>query len=118
MIRVQLNDLAAVLSCPEPEKNVTVERICTDSRQVRYGALFAALPGSRVDGHDFAAVAVQLGAVALLVNRRLDLDVPQLVVDDVLRALGIVANLVRERLDPTVVGITGSNGKTRSLIHI
>jgi UDP-N-acetylmuramoyl-tripeptide--D-alanyl-D-alanine ligase len=109
---MRLSELAAVLDCPVPQRDVTVDAIVSDSRRVDFGALFAALPGSQVDGHDFAPAAVQLGAVALLVNRRLDLDVPQLVVGDVLFALGRLAALLRQRLDPVVVGITGSNGKT------
>jgi UDP-N-acetylmuramoyl-tripeptide--D-alanyl-D-alanine ligase len=129
VIRLQLSEIAAALGCPapapqangragngQPAKEVVVDSIVTDSRKVDFGALFAALPGSQVDGHDFAPAAVKLGAVALLVERRLDLrderQVPQLVVDDVLRALGTLAALLRERLDPLVVGITGSNGKT------
>jgi len=112
MIRLPLDDIARVLGCPSQGHGVAVESIVIDSRQVHYGALFAALPGSNVDGHDFAESAVQLGAVALLVNRQLDLDVPQLVVDDVLLALGKIAGLLRKHLNPKVVGITGSNGKT------
>ena len=112
MIRLQLSELAAALGCPAPDHDVGVEAIVTDSRKVDYGSLFAALPGSQVDGHDFADAAVRLGAVALLVSRRLDLEVPQLVVDNVLEALGSLASLLRRRLDPVVVGITGSNGKT------
>lgn len=112
MIRLRLSELAEALGRPAPERDVGVEAIVTDSRKVDYGSLFAALPGSQVDGHDFARAAVRLGAVALLVNRRLDLDVPQLVVDDVLGALGRLAAFLRQRLDPVVVGITGSNGKT------
>lgn len=112
MIRLRLSELAAALGCPAPGRDVGVEAIVTDSRKVDYGALFAALPGSQTDGHDFAGAAVRLGAVALLVNRRLELEVPQLVVDDVLAALGKLAALLRGRLDPAVVGITGSNGKT------
>jgi UDP-N-acetylmuramoyl-tripeptide--D-alanyl-D-alanine ligase len=112
MIRMRLSELAAALDCPAPQRDVTIDAIVSDSRRVDYGALFAALPGSQVDGHDFAPAAVKLGAVALLVNRRLDLDVPQLVVADVLHALGRLAALLRQRLDPLVVGITGSNGKT------
>lgn len=112
MIRLKLSELAAALGCPAPERDVAVDAIVTDSRRADYGALFAALPGSQVDGHDFAPAAVQLGAVALLVSRPLDLAVPQLVVDDVLRALGRLAGMLRQRLDPVVVGITGSNGKT------
>lgn len=112
MIRMRLSELAIALGCPAPQSDVTIDAIVTDSRRVDYGALFAALPGSQVDGHEFAPAAVKLGAVALLVNRRLDLDVPQLVVADVLHALGRLAALLRQRLDPLVVGITGSNGKT------
>jgi UDP-N-acetylmuramoyl-tripeptide--D-alanyl-D-alanine ligase len=116
MMRLRLSELAAALGVtpaqPAGGRDVTVDAIVSDSRKVDFGALFAALPGSQVDGHDFASAAVKLGAVALLVQRRLELDVPQLVVDDVLRALGRLATLLRERLDPVVVGITGSNGKT------
>jgi UDP-N-acetylmuramoyl-tripeptide--D-alanyl-D-alanine ligase len=65
-----------------------------------------------VDGHDFAASAAGMGARALLVSRRVDAAVPQLVVEDVLSALGLIARMLRQRLDPVVVGITGSNGKT------
>jgi len=112
MIRMRLSEMAECLGCPAPGRDVTVDAIVADSRRVDYGTLFAALPGSQVDGHDFAGTAVQMGAVALLVNRRLELDVPQLVVPDVLRAMGQLAGLLRQRLDPVVVGITGSNGKT------
>jgi UDP-N-acetylmuramoyl-tripeptide--D-alanyl-D-alanine ligase len=112
MIPLKLSELAEVLGCEMPNRDAKVESVVTDSRKVHYGALFAALPGSQVDGHDFAPSAVNLGATALLVEHRLDLDIPQLVVPDVLRALGQVARLVRDRLDPIVIGITGSNGKT------
>jgi len=112
MIRLLLGELAGALDCSMPAGDVSVEDIVTDSRKVHHGTLFAALPGNNVDGHDYAAAAVKLGAAALLVNRPLDLDIPQLVVDDVLLSLGKLAAMLRERIDPTVVGITGSNGKT------
>lgn len=112
MIRLQLSEIAAVLNCPAPALDPVIGHIVTDSRKVRRGSLFAALPGSQVDGHDFAHVALKLGAAALLVSRPLELDAPQLVVPDVLLALGKIAALLRQRLDPQVVGITGSNGKT------
>lgn len=112
MIRLTLNELAGILDCPAPKRNAVVESITTDSRKVHHGTLFAALAGTQVDGHDYAVSAVRLGAVAVLVNRPLDLDIPQLVVTDVLVTLGKLARLLRDRLDPTVVGITGSNGKT------
>jgi UDP-N-acetylmuramoyl-tripeptide--D-alanyl-D-alanine ligase len=112
MIRFRLSELAAVLECETGEPDVTVESIVSDSRKVHYGALFAALPGSQVDGHEYAQSAMNLGASALLVNHRLDLEIPQLIVADVLHAMGQLARELRERLDPVVIGITGTNGKT------
>ena len=112
MIPLKLSDLAAGLRLPPPQRDPTIDAIVTDSRKVQYGCLFAALPGSRVNGVDFAPVAVETGAVALLVDRALDLPVPQLVVEDVLTALGRIAALLRRRAALQVVGITGSNGKT------
>lgn len=112
MITLELRDIAALIGCPVPEQNPLVEKIVTDSRKVRYGALFVAIDGSQVDGHDFAEAAVSLGAVAVLASRKLDLDVPVLVVDDAIRALGKIAAHIRRKIDPVVVGITGSNGKT------
>jgi UDP-N-acetylmuramoyl-tripeptide--D-alanyl-D-alanine ligase len=83
-----------------------------DSRKVTAGGLFVAFPGERVDGHDFAGAAVAAGAVAVLGNRPLP-GVPMLVVEDALTALGRLARAVRDRLpDLTVIGITGSSGKT------
>ena len=112
MIRLMLSELALELGCPLPTRDVAVENIATDSRKVHYGTLFAALPGNKVDGHDYAGPAAKLGAAALLVSRPVDLDVPQLLVDDVLKALGKLAAMLRRRINPTVIGITGSNGKT------
>ena len=89
--------------------------VVIDSRAVTPGAVFVALQGERVDGHDFAATAVAAGAGAVLVSSELDLDVPQLVVDDTLAGLATLATaLVAEALPGGLVtiGITGSSGKT------
>ncbi len=116
MIGRQLSELARVLDLAPPVQDVRIEAIETDSRKAAEGTLFAALPGTRVDGHDFAADAVERGAVALLLQQPLELasprPVPQLVVDDVLLALGSIAAYIRQQLNPVVAGITGSNGKT------
>jgi UDP-N-acetylmuramoyl-tripeptide--D-alanyl-D-alanine ligase len=88
--------------------------VVVDSRQATSGALFAALPGERVDGHDFAAAAARAGAAAVLAARPLpDAGVPVIVVPDVTTALGRLARAVLGRLPAmTVAGITGSSGKT------
>ncbi len=84
--------------------------VVTDSRQVEPGSLFVALPGERVDGHAFAAAAIRAGATAVLGTR--ELDVACLVVDDAAAGLGRLARSVVDRLDLTVVAVTGSSGKT------
>ncbi|MGH9265122.1 MAG: UDP-N-acetylmuramoyl-L-alanyl-D-glutamate--2,6-diaminopimelate ligase [Acidimicrobiales bacterium] len=78
------------------------------------GALFCCVPGTRADGHDFAPQAVAGGAVALLVQRFLDLDVPQVLVDDVRPAMARVAAALFDHPSRrmAVVGVTGTNGKT------
>lgn len=82
-----------------------------DSRAVGPGGLFLALPGERADGHDFAGMAVRAGAVAVLATR--ELEVPTVIVEDVLVALGRLARAVLDRLpDLTVLALTGSSGKT------
>jgi UDP-N-acetylmuramoyl-tripeptide--D-alanyl-D-alanine ligase len=76
------------------------------------GALFVALKGEQVDGHDFAPQAVARGAAGLLVGRQLPIDAPQVVVSDVLGALTACARVHRRRFAGPVVAVTGSNGKT------
>ena len=112
MIPLRLMELAQLLDCEAPAGEIEITSILTDSRKVVPGTLFAALPGEHFDGHDFVDAAVKLGASALLLERPVDSEAPQLVVENVLLALGKIAALMRERLDPSVVGITGSNGKT------
>ena len=96
------------------DATVRVTGIAHDSRAVRAGDLFACVRGDHHDGHDFAALAVEQGAVALVVEHVLDVSMPQLVVDDVRLAIGPVAAAVHGHPSTAmrVVGITGTNGKT------
>ena len=85
--------------------------VVIDSRQARPGSLFAALPGTRADGHDFAADAIAAGATAVLATR--PVGGPALIVPDVLAALAALARAVVDRLPGlTIAAITGSAGKT------
>ena len=86
--------------------------VSTDSRTLSAGSLFVALAGERFDGHDYVARASQNGASAALVERRVAVDVPQLVVADSKRALGIGAGVWRSRFSLPVIAVAGSNGKT------
>ncbi|MBA2698326.1 MAG: UDP-N-acetylmuramoyl-tripeptide--D-alanyl-D-alanine ligase [Nocardioidaceae bacterium] len=82
-----------------------------DSREVEPGGLFVAIDGQRVDGHDFAVAAVAAGASAALVSR--SVGVPAVQVDDVVAALGrLAAHVVAALPHLTVIGLTGSQGKT------
>jgi UDP-N-acetylmuramoyl-L-alanyl-D-glutamate--2,6-diaminopimelate ligase len=85
------------------------------------GALHVCVPGFTADGHDFAGAAVANGAAALVVERELDLDVPQLVVDSSRAAMAAAADAFygHPSRDLEVVGITGTNGKTTTafLMH-
>lgn len=92
--------------------DATVTAVTTDSRSAGRGALFAALRGERVDGHDFAPQVAAAGGAALLVQRELDSPLPQLVVPDVVVALGRIAAGLRSERTTTVLALTGSNGKT------
>jgi UDP-N-acetylmuramoyl-tripeptide--D-alanyl-D-alanine ligase len=94
---------------PDPQARVSGPAVI-DSREVQPGGLFAALPGERVDGHDFAPRAVGAGAAVVLAAR--PVGVPAIVVDDVQTALGMLAKHVIERLGTSVVALTGSSGKT------
>ena len=85
------------------------------------GALHACVPGFSADGHDFAPLAVERGAAALVVERVLELDVPQLVVDSSRHALALAADAFHGHpsRELAVVGVTGTNGKTTTafLVH-
>jgi UDP-N-acetylmuramoyl-L-alanyl-D-glutamate--2,6-diaminopimelate ligase len=93
---------------------VDVADLAYDTRAVRAGALFFCVRGSRVDGHDLAPQAVEAGAAALVVERRLDLSVPQLEVASVRAAMpaAAVAFFGDPSADLDVVAVTGTNGKT------
>ena len=115
MIPLSLSEVAQVTGAqpddvPDPGALVTGP-VVIDSREAGPGSLFAALPGTRTDGHEFAAAAVAAGAVAVLASR--PVGCPALVVPDVQAALGQLARAVVDRAsDLTVIGITGSAGKT------
>ena len=98
----------------EGAPDVEVSGLAYSSRAVTPGTLFFCVPGFKADGHDFAADAVERGAVGLVVERPLGLGVPEVRVDDVRAATAEIA--ARFYGDPTgdldVVGITGTNGKT------
>ena len=96
------------------DPSTTVTSVTCDSRSVRAGGIFCCIIGARHDGHRFAADAVARGASALVVERQLDVDVPQIVVVNSRTAMGVIAAAIFGRPSGSmrVVGVTGTNGKT------
>lgn len=89
-----------------------ISAITTDSRTITPGCLFAAIPGARVDGHDFIPAAARDGASCVLCSRFVAADIPQIRVADTQLALRQIAAFYRCQFDIPFVGITGSVGKT------
>ena len=97
----------------EEMKQSIVESITTDSRQAAKGCLFVAIPGERVDGHDFIPSVFEKGALAVLSEKELENPAgPYIQVASSLEAVKGIAEYYRQQLDIKVVGITGSVGKT------
>lgn len=99
---------------PFSGENPKITSVENDNRKVQKGSLFICIKGYTVDGHDFAKEAVKTGAVAVIAERPLSLDVPVVIVQDTNRAMAVLADAFYEH--PTkrlhLIGITGTNGKT------
>ena len=91
--------------------DVALDSVATDSRLVKEDQLFIAIKGERFDAHDFVADLVGKAGAAL-VHKKIDCDLPQVVVEDTLQALADLASAWRKQFTKPVIGLTGSNGKT------
>ena len=109
-----LRQVPGVVAAVGNIEDVEITSLCADSRQAAPGALFFCTPGLRMDAHDFAPQAVSKGAVALIVQRQLDIGVPQVQVEDVRLALAYIAAefFGRPADQLMMLGITGTKGKT------
>ncbi len=112
MIRLLLSQLAQITDGELIGEDKAFDAVTTDTRAITPGCLFVALAGERFDGHNFAVTAVENGAGALLVSRRLDTSAAQVVVKDTRQAFGQLAAWVRQQVPAKVVALTGSSGKT------
>ena len=109
---LRLSDLLKPLMATLNGVDTHFDSVSIDARTVERGGLFVALAGSRSNGHDFVAQARENGAAAAMVEYLVDDPLPQLLVHDCQLALGSLAALVRKQFTGTVIGITGSSGKT------
>jgi UDP-N-acetylmuramoyl-L-alanyl-D-glutamate--2,6-diaminopimelate ligase len=114
LLRALPGDAQPVLRQATAAGGVEVSSLAYDSRRVEAGALFFCVPGLARDGHEFAAGAIERGAVALVVERDLGLGVPEVELGSVREAMAPLAAAFNG--DPSrelrVVGVTGTNGKT------
>lgn len=112
MIPVSTQVLADAIGAKLIGEASIVDTVSTDTRSIQEGSLFIALVGERFDAHDFCQQAKEKGAGALLVNRPVKVDIPQILVNDTRLALGEIASWVHQQCDVETLAITGSCGKT------
>lgn len=117
-MKMQLSEIARALGVdeyPDQWNEVSVTSVQFDSRQLTPGSLFVPIKGQR-DGHQFIEQAIQAGAVATLWAKDHEdtrpADLPSIEVEDPLAALQKLAKYYLDKINPKVVAITGSNGKT------
>jgi UDP-N-acetylmuramoyl-tripeptide--D-alanyl-D-alanine ligase len=114
VIELNLKDIAQILNgklINSDGTGIPIEGVCFDSRSCEKGFLFFALKGER-DGHEFAEAAISKGAFALVTEKELSSDIPQIITENTLLALNDLAKYVRSTINPFIVGISGSIGKT------
>jgi UDP-N-acetylmuramoyl-tripeptide--D-alanyl-D-alanine ligase len=101
----------------EPDKFKSIGSVSIDSRRIKKNTMFVAIKGERFDGHDFVLSAVKKGASAVVIDKQKlnlfdDVKVAIVTVNDTTLALGDIAQIWRKKINATVIGITGSSGKT------
>ena len=118
-VRITLEDLFNLPASEivNPDGYKAVSKISIDSRKINKGSLFIAIKGEKFDGHNFVREVIKNGASAVVIERKKysqfrDLDIPVILVDKTVDALGGLAKVWRSKLNAKVVSITGSAGKT------
>ena len=112
MINLNCAEIALILDGALTGHNVSITNVSTDSRVIAPGDLFIALRGPNFDGSAFVAEVKAKGAAAVVVEHKVAVDIPQIVVADTRLALGQLAAEVKARLAPKTIAVTGSAGKT------
>ena len=115
MIRTLADLLPETLSAPQGADGVEVTGLALDSRKVRPGDLFAALPGVKVDGAQFIPMAIEKGAVCILAPKGVTAPVPVIEAEDPAEALSAIAANFYPRQPATIAAITGTNGKSSTV---
>ena len=120
MLSSDTNKISSVINCKlNSNKAVKFQGVSTDTRDRVSGKLFIALEGVNFDGHNFIKQAEDLGAVAVIAHKRVDSNLPTLLVSNSEEAYQKLAAWHRQSFSPIVIAITGSNGKTstKNMLH-
>src|SRR5256885_14917522 len=121
MTAIALNELPEGVTVVEPApSNPEVTGLCYDSRRLKPGDCFVAIPGTHTDGHRYVETALRDGAVAAVVSRRVGTAWPQVVVPDTRQALALMSSTLYRHpsRDLVVIGVTGTDGKTTTTTMI
>ena len=120
-LNISVRELGKILDIPvlseeDLSEDLRISQVATDSRSLGRGDVFVALRGENFDGHEFAQMAIERGAIALMVDHPVevnsDFKIPQLIVSDTLVAYQKIAQWWRNQFSIPIIGITGSVGKT------
>lgn len=115
-LKMKLRNLIKDLSVKKIKGSLDVEIISlqADSNDVCNGSLFFCIEGTKTDGHDYSTQAEKNGAVAIVCQKELNVSVPQIIVENVRKAMGIIASEFYGKVDKKlkIIGVTGTNGKT------
>lgn len=114
MAWLKLSEISSMVGGALHGEDRFCEGVSIDTRSLLPQHLFIALKGERYDGHRFVEQSLSAGACAVMLERRVSFDIPQIVVADTLQALQMLARKWRARVQPLMVALTGSNGKTTS----
>ncbi|MGR8997622.1 MAG: UDP-N-acetylmuramoyl-tripeptide--D-alanyl-D-alanine ligase [Gammaproteobacteria bacterium] len=111
-MEMMLSDCADCVQGRLVGKDIAINSVSIDTREIKPGQLYVAIKGHNFDGNEFIAQAEQAGAVAAIVHKGFAATIPHIVVDDTRLALAELAGAWRKKIAVSVIGITGSNGKT------
>lgn len=111
MEKLTLNEIAGALGA-KITADAQISDVCIDTRKITQGCLFICIRGERFDAHSFSQEAVDKGAAALMVDHRLEVDIPQIIVEDTSKALLALGAYYRTKFNIPIVALTGSVGKT------
>lgn len=111
MTWLRLSEIAKMTGGVLHGEDRQVNSVSTDSKTIQHDQLFIALVGENFDAHDFVA-SIENKAAAVFVHKKMDCDIPQIIVKDTLKSLGVFSAVWRQQFVKPIIGLTGSNGKT------